>query len=67
MKVYAALYCSCTEESAYETLSLHMTKEGAEKAVEEHKAKVKEFNERFMEVWDAFQDWDVQEMEVQEP
>ena len=37
MKVYQALYNWMTYESSAQTLSLHRTKEGAEKAVAEHK------------------------------
>ncbi len=33
MKVYQAMYCDCIHESAYGTISIHKTKEGAEKAL----------------------------------
>lgn len=41
MKLYEALYNCMIHESSAATLSLHRTKEGAEKAIEEHKAEVK--------------------------
>lgn len=42
MKLYQALYNWMTHESSAETLSIHRTKEGAEKAMEEHKVKDKD-------------------------
>jgi len=33
MKVYAAQHCSCIYESAYCTLSLHLSEQGAKKAI----------------------------------
>ena len=38
--VYKALYCPGVYESAYCTLSIHRTKEGAEKALELHKKEI---------------------------
>lgn len=40
MKVYEALYCPSTCESAYTTISLHFSKEGAEKAILEHQQQI---------------------------
>lgn len=37
MKIYQALYNPMVHESAYATLSIHKTREGAEKAIQEHK------------------------------
>lgn len=37
MIIYKAMYNPCIHESAYWVISLHKTKEGAEKAIEEHK------------------------------
>lgn len=37
MKIYEFLYCSCVHESGYSTISLHRTKEGAEKTMKNHK------------------------------
>lgn len=37
MKIYEALHCSCIHEGSFSTLSTHRTKEGAEKAIEEHR------------------------------
>lgn len=35
--VWEALYCPCTEESASMTISIHKTKEGAERAIRIHR------------------------------
>lgn len=40
--IYEFLYCDCIHESSYATLSLHKTKEGAEKAMKKHKEQEKE-------------------------
>ncbi len=46
--IYEFLYCECIHESSYASLSLHKTKEGAEKAMKKHKSqKLREFNKRF--------------------
>ena len=37
MKVYQALYNHMSYESSSETLSLHMTKDGAERAIKKHR------------------------------
>ena len=37
MIIYGFLYCDCIHESAYGTVSLHKTKEGAEAAMNKHK------------------------------
>ena len=37
MKIYLAKYNPCTHESAYGILSVHETKEGAQKAIDKHK------------------------------
>ncbi len=34
MKIFLALFCSCTHESDYGVISAHKSKEGAEKVVE---------------------------------
>lgn len=39
MIIYEATYCDCIHESAYATISVHRTREGAEKAIAEHKWK----------------------------
>jgi hypothetical protein len=41
-KIYEFLYNPCTWESAFQTISCHRTREGAEKAMNDHKAKAKE-------------------------
>jgi len=48
--LYAFLYNCCIHESSWATVSLHYSKEGAEKAMQEHKQKaLDEFNEMLME------------------
>lgn len=48
MKIYEFLYCSCIHESSYATMSLHKTKEGAEKAMKLHKeAAMKDYEEKY--------------------
>lgn len=39
-KIFAFMHCPCVYESAYYTVSLHRTREGAEKALEAHKREV---------------------------
>ncbi len=71
--IYLAQYNPMTEESAYETLSVHLSKEGAEKALEEHISEQKEKHDRRTKVYpDSFshikfgkwEDWRVEEIEV---
>lgn len=73
MKVWRFLYCPCIHESAWGTVSLHKTKESAENALEEHKAKkLKEFRDMFeddLEMRDCVdplehEDCDIDQMEV---
>ena len=66
MKVYEALYNDCIHESSFATISIHKTKEGAEKAIHEHNMEkiiehqeiykddedgIPEFNEGNMQQW----------------
>lgn len=77
MKIYEALYNPMTEESADCTISIHKTKAGAEKAIEDHKAKEKkEFDDGFYNKmtdeekamynfkWDDFKSWRIVETEL---
>jgi hypothetical protein len=71
MKLYEALYCSCIFESGYVTLSIHRTKEGAEKAIEWHRHEeeqkwkgVKEIDHEW--VFGEHEDWSIREVEVLE-
>lgn len=41
MKVYGFLYNSCIHESSWTTISLHKTREGAEKVMNIHKEEAK--------------------------
>lgn len=46
--LYAFLYNSCIHESSWATISLHYSKKGAEKAMQEHKQKeLNKFNKMF--------------------
>lgn len=71
MKVFEALYNPMTEESSYYTLSVHKTKEGAERAINEHKKqRLSEWRRLYPTKKDepfkfgTFEDWDVCEIEV---
>lgn len=74
MKIYEAIYNPCYYESAPCTLSIHKTKEGAQKTINEHRAKIiKEFedlelvtNEQPIEYWINDQYWDVKECEIKD-
>jgi hypothetical protein len=70
-KLYAFIYCPCIYESDYSTVSIHYSKEGAEKAMNEHKEKaLNEFNEWY--IFDEIrtfefgfgEDWDITEITV---
>lgn len=73
--VWAALHNPMIEESVAYTISLHMTKEGAEKAIEKNKLEVKkEHNEVYSKFdedeesipkWDSFHWWGVEKKEVE--
>ena len=70
MKVYLAQYNNCIFESSFATLSIHFSKEGAEKVVQEHKDKEykkwesmdDDYKEDCEFGWD--EEWDVKEIEV---
>jgi hypothetical protein len=69
--LYAFLYNSCIHESSWATVSLHYSKQGAEKAMQEHKQKaLDEFNEMYADdnEWDfkfgGHEDWRVETVEV---
>jgi hypothetical protein len=77
MKAFAFLHNEMIEESAYATMSIHLSKEGAEKAMKEHKQKAflewqREFDERIERHGDSFtqlpfgsfKDWFVSEIEI---
>lgn len=70
--VYEALYNPMTWESGYVTISVHLSKEGAEKAIAFHKMeKIKEWQKSYPEKEDepytfgAFEDWSIREIIVQ--
>lgn len=77
MILYEFLYCDCIYESSFETISLHYTPEGAQKALEKHKDKklqehikyVKRCeNWRFppkLEEFGEFASWKIQEITVE--
>lgn len=69
--VYAFMYCGCIYESSFATVSLHRTKEGAEKAMEAHKAEKKEWHDKMYADEDEedlqfgeFEDWIVEPIEI---
>ena len=69
--LYAFLYNSCIHESSWATVSLHYSKEGAEKAMQEHKQKeLDKFNEMYANdnefgfKFGEHEDWRVQPIEV---
>jgi hypothetical protein len=71
MRVYEALYNPMIWESGFVTLSLHLSKEGAEKAIAFHKMeKMKGWNERYPNEEDKpypfgeFELWSVGESEI---
>jgi hypothetical protein len=70
MKVYLTQYNDCIFESSFATLSIHFSKEGAEKTVQEHKDKEykkwesmdEDYKEDCEFGWDK--EWDIKEVEV---
>ena len=72
--LYEALYNGMTEESSYETISVHKTKQGARDAVaklvkEEHENFQKRYGYDVCEMsyrFGLFQAWDVNEIKVQD-
>ena len=73
MTIYAFVYSSNTWESAAATMSLHKTKEGAEKAMESHREFMrKHYNEYFSEKhkkqypFGLDQSWGIEEIEVKD-
>ena len=76
MKLYEALYCDCTHESSFATISIHRTREGAEKAVQDDKDKMKAEHEKSKKdiedaglefddyEWNIDKEWDIQETEL---
>ena len=71
MKVYKALYNPMTWESGYITLSIHLSKEGAERAIAFHKMEeIKEWEKSYPDKkeepykFGTFQDWKVEEIEI---
>ena len=71
VRAYEALYNPMTWESSYGTLSVHLSKEGAEKAIAFHKMeKIKEWQRMYPEKeeqpyeFGQFEDWAVREIRV---
>jgi hypothetical protein len=69
--LYAFLYNSCIHESSWATMSLHYSKKGAEKAMQEHKQKaLDKFNEMYADdnkfdfKFGEHEDWCVEPVEV---
>ena len=71
MKVYQALYNPCIYDSGYITLSIHLSEEGAEKAIEQHKEQqYKEWKEIYPDTKDEnfefgeWERWETKEIEI---
>jgi len=66
--LYAFLYNPMIHESGYITISIHRTREGAEKALEWHKkehiAETIEDCGKYDEEWDSCKDWKVEKITV---
>lgn len=69
--VYAFKYCDCVYESSYATISLHRSKEGADKAMEAHKLERKEWYDKLYAdeedddtSFTDFEDWLVEPVEI---
>ena len=69
--VYAFLYNDCIHESTWRTISTHYSKEGAEKAMQEHKQKeLDEWNEMYEDdnewgfKFGTDEDWCIETIEV---
>lgn len=69
--IYAFSYISCVHESVWQTISLHYSKEGAEKAMQEHKQRaLDEFNKMYAEgnefgfKFGEHEDWHIEPVEV---
>jgi hypothetical protein len=69
--VYAFLYNDCIHESTWRTISTHYSKEGAEKALEQHKQKeLDEWNEMYQDdnewgfKFGRDEDWCIETIEV---
>lgn len=70
-KIYEFCYNPCVHDSGWITISLHYSKEGAEKAMEEHKLEEKnKFDEMFPEgsefgiEFGEHENWCVNEVEI---
>jgi len=64
MIVYQALYCSCIFESGYDTISIHLSNEGAEKAMKLHKTKRIKENYNSEEEALEYEAWAVKKVSV---
>jgi hypothetical protein len=69
--VYAFLYNDCIHESTWRTISTHYSKEGAEKAMQEHKQKkLDEWNKMYQDdnewgfKFGIDEDWCIETIEV---
>lgn len=68
--LYAFLYNPMIHESGYITVSIHRTREGAEKAMERHKKEhieqiLKECG-KYDEEWDSYRNWKVEEITIKD-
>ena len=75
-KVYAFIFCPCVHESAWITISLHWTREGAQKALEFHKQEESDSYDimfgndaDWTELgfkFDSYKSWDIEEVKILE-
>jgi hypothetical protein len=70
-KLFEFVYCGMTEESSYATISLHRTREGAEKAMNKHKEEASQEWKKKYPVgsyepypFGRFEDWGINEIEI---
>ena len=70
--LYQFLYCDCIHESAWATISIHRSREGAVNAMEEHKAEEKKKWEEYADTeerkkefpFGQHEDWSIGEIEL---
>lgn len=69
--LYSFIYCPCIHESGSITMSVHFTKQGTEKALNEHREKeLEEWNEDYLEnnefnfKFGENESWRIEEIEV---
>ncbi len=76
--IWQAMYCPCVHESAAWTLSVHRTREGARRAMIQHKLKERKLYKEYYDMrqekadnrldyeFEVFKDWEVSEIELKD-